>query len=255
MWYKQDFQKQERFDEGQLTVANAKKTMKQDIDWDSKRVNVDSAKKIAVMQHMEYDGFAQMVLGANLKPSKAGQITSIYQGKTLDGNINPIASYNAINNFQEGEVGYDEEVVRRTLELNGAEELKAPETGEIFEKFLTKKLKETYQRYIYMRLIDFSQFEAIFKREFDAEVLLIIIGIFTDQVLNNPTFNNYDEQKFIARFLSCVGCTPKFEFTLDFLEECDREKIRYVIDNLDKLDDQEEGKAIKATLDKHFESL
>ena len=46
--------------------------MTDDIDWDSKRVNVDSAKKIAVMQRMEYDGFRQMVLGANLKPSKAG---------------------------------------------------------------------------------------------------------------------------------------------------------------------------------------
>ena len=229
--------------------------MTYDIDWDSKRVNVDSAKKIAVMQHMEYDGFRQMVLGANLKPSKAGQITSIYLNKTVDGNINPIATYNAINNFQEGDVGYDEEVVRLTLDMTGAEELKSPETGEIFEKFLTKKLKQTYQRYIYMRLIDFDQFAEIFKREFDAEVLLIIVGIFTDQVLNNPAFNTYDEQKFIARFLSCVGETPKFDFTLDFLEECDREKIRYVIDNLDKLDDEEEGKEIKAKLDKHFESL
>ena len=49
-----------------------------------------------------------------------------------------------------------------------------------------------------MRLIDFSQFGEIFKSEFDAEVLLIIIGIFTEQVLNNPSFNTYEEQKFIA---------------------------------------------------------
>ena len=179
MWYNQPYQKQERFDESQLTVNHAKKTMQEDMDWDNKRVNVDSAKKIAVMQHMEYDGFRQMVLGANLKPSKAGQITSIYQGTTVEGNINPIASFNAVNNFQEG-IGYDEEVVRRTLELNGTEELKSPESGEVFEKYLTKKLKETFQRYIYMRLIDFSQFGEIFKSEFDAEVLLIIIGIFTE---------------------------------------------------------------------------
>ena len=131
--------------------------MKDDIDWDSKRVNVDSAKKIAVMQRMEYDGFRQMVLGANLKPSKAGQITSIYQNKTIEGNINPIASYNAVNNFQD-EFGYNEEVVKNTLQMHATEELKSPETAEVFEKFLTKKLKETYQRYIYMRLIDFNQF-------------------------------------------------------------------------------------------------
>ena len=156
MWYNQPYQKQERFDESQLTVNHAKKTMKEDMDWDNKRVNVDSAKKIAVMQHMEYDGFRQMVLGANLKPSKAGQITSIYKNKTVEGNINPIASFNLANNFQQEGVGYNEEVVRRTLDLSGAEELKSPETAEVFEKFLSKKLKETYQRYIYMRLIDFS---------------------------------------------------------------------------------------------------
>ena len=43
-----------------------------DIDWENKRTNVDSSKKIACMQHMDYDGFHQMVLGANLKPMKKG---------------------------------------------------------------------------------------------------------------------------------------------------------------------------------------
>jgi hypothetical protein len=46
--------------------------MMKDIDWDNKRTNVDSAKKISVMQGMEYDGFRQMVLGANIKPMKKG---------------------------------------------------------------------------------------------------------------------------------------------------------------------------------------
>ena len=139
--------------------------------------------------------------------------------------------------------------------MHATEELKSPETAEIFEKFLTKKLKETYQRYIYMRLINFDQFEEIFKNEFDAEVLLFIINIFTEQVINNEAFNTYEEQKFIAKFLTCVGETPKFDFTLDFLEEIDREKIKYVLDNLDKLEEQEEGKQIKEKVDKCFESL
>jgi hypothetical protein len=46
--------------------------MQKEIDWDNKRTNVDSSKKIAVMQGMEYDGFRQMVLGANIKPMKKG---------------------------------------------------------------------------------------------------------------------------------------------------------------------------------------
>ena len=44
-----------------------------------------------------------------------------------------------------------------------------------------------------MRLINFDQFEEIFKNEFDAEVLLFIINIFTEQVMNNEAFNTYEE--------------------------------------------------------------
>ena len=40
------------------------------MNWENERVNIDSSKKLACMQHMDYDQFAQMVLGAHLKPMK-----------------------------------------------------------------------------------------------------------------------------------------------------------------------------------------
>lgn len=72
--YQAPFQKQEQFSADTLSAAKARAEMQGDIDFANKRVNVDSAKKLAVMQHMDYDGFRQMVLGANLKPMKKGQI-------------------------------------------------------------------------------------------------------------------------------------------------------------------------------------
>lgn len=54
--------------------------------------------------------------------------------------------------------------------------------------------------------------------------------------MKNAEFNTIDEQKYISKFLFYVGQTPKFDFTLDFMEDGDREKIRYVIENLDKID-------------------
>ena len=33
------------------------------------------------MQHMDYDGFHQMVLGANIKPMKAGQLSTMTEKK------------------------------------------------------------------------------------------------------------------------------------------------------------------------------
>ena len=72
-------EKQERFYEEKLTVDEVKKELGHQINEENKRINVDSAKKKAVLQHMDYDGFHQMVLGANLKPVKKGEIDSIYR--------------------------------------------------------------------------------------------------------------------------------------------------------------------------------
>lgn len=45
--YQQKGSKQERFDESKLTGAVARRELLDDIDFESKRVNVDSAKKLA----------------------------------------------------------------------------------------------------------------------------------------------------------------------------------------------------------------
>ncbi len=65
--------KQERFYEELLNCDQVKRELGSTINEEHKRINVDSAKKIAVMQRMDYDGFHQMVLGANLKPMKKGE--------------------------------------------------------------------------------------------------------------------------------------------------------------------------------------
>ena len=170
--------------------------MQQDIDFDHRRSNVDSAKKRAVLQHMDYDGFRQMVLGANLKPVKAGAATEIYKREGYEGNINHVATYNQIiglSSDEDGMIGYDEEVVRRTLELSQSDKLNPPENSREFEKFLVAKLKDPLQRYTYMRLINFEQIEAIFTEEFDAEVFLVIVDTFTKMVIDNAEFNNASE--------------------------------------------------------------
>ena len=46
-----------QFDEGKLETDKVKQAFKKDVDWDNRRTNVDSSKKIAVMQGMEYDQF------------------------------------------------------------------------------------------------------------------------------------------------------------------------------------------------------
>ena len=47
-------------------------------DWENHRTNVDTAKKIACKQLMDYGGFHQMVQGADLKPTPSNEITKLF---------------------------------------------------------------------------------------------------------------------------------------------------------------------------------
>lgn len=53
-----------------LSCEKAREELSDYINEEAKRVNIDSAKKRAVLQHMDYEGFRQMVLGANIFPTK-----------------------------------------------------------------------------------------------------------------------------------------------------------------------------------------
>ena len=101
------------------------------------------------------------------------------------------------------------------------------------------------QRYTYMRLIDFEHYQQILVNEFDAEVYLTLIDTFQKQVIDNPTFlSSLPEQLFIAKFLTLVARTPKFDFLLDFMEEQDRGRIKKVVEGLDKIGETEEYKSL-----------
>ena len=103
------------------------------------RSNVDSAKKLACLQHMDYAGFSQMVLGANLFPMKAGQVTNIVKGGTTKiNNLNHTAIYDNIVKSKV-DVGYDEQVVRNTLGMIGDERFETPKNPVELDKQLSKK--------------------------------------------------------------------------------------------------------------------
>ena len=113
-------EKQERFYEEKLTVAEVRKELGDFINEENKRINVDSAKKRAVLQHMDYDNFHQMVLGANLKTIKKGSVESIFK-KQSDTPLNYLANQSMMSG-----AGYDEEAVRSLLQLKIEESLQAP---------------------------------------------------------------------------------------------------------------------------------
>ena len=195
MFYNHEGVKQERFDESTLTTQNCKVMMQDDINFENTRVNVDSAKKIAVMQHMEYDGFHQMVLGANLKPTKGISAYGIFKPQEYEKTINSVATFQSIAHGDnvEGGVTFNNDVIRMLFELQDAENLQPPENVGVFEKFLCKKLTTPLQRYTYLRLFQMDLYKKIFIGEFDAEVFTMIVNVLNEQVIDNISFNNMVE--------------------------------------------------------------
>jgi hypothetical protein len=71
-----------RLDEDELlNTQKYKNDLKKALNDEYHRINIDSAKKRAVNQRMDYDGFHQMVLGADLKGLKKDDISNIVSQK------------------------------------------------------------------------------------------------------------------------------------------------------------------------------
>ena len=74
------------------------------------------------------------------------------------------------------------------------DKFEAPKTPVELERYLSKKCKDSMQRYIYLRLISFDHFCKIFTNcEVETEMLMILCRTFTEQVIENSSFNNEEE--------------------------------------------------------------
>ena len=125
--------KQERFNEKRLQFDKVKDSLSGAIDEEHKRINVDSSKKRACLQHMDYDGFHQMVLGANLIPIKKGSIDSITINRLRGYDLNTHAALSEIltKNYKDKQEVLDGYISQYQLE----DELKrVPKSQSEFEK-------------------------------------------------------------------------------------------------------------------------
>ncbi|CAG9322250.1 unnamed protein product [Blepharisma stoltei] len=70
------------------SVSEREERLKERLREEESKKNINDSKFRAVAQHMDYEGFRQMVLGANLKPIKAGEIFSMTgQNRTRFNNL------------------------------------------------------------------------------------------------------------------------------------------------------------------------
>jgi hypothetical protein len=66
-----------------LNTFKYKNDLKDALNRENHRINIDSAKKKAVLQGMDYDGFHQMVLGADIKGIKTQELQDLKPSSTI----------------------------------------------------------------------------------------------------------------------------------------------------------------------------
>lgn len=122
-----------------VSLSSLKQELQQAQELEAKRRNENDSKLRAVAQHMDYDQFRQMVLGANLKCSKTGELTSL-QSAQGDRSLNTVyrqegtAGQTTLQRVETGEIRTLTEFRRR---WNGGErwetlKLSSPYLSEIF---------------------------------------------------------------------------------------------------------------------------
>lgn len=222
--------KQERFNEGALSIEKVKSEMPSAIDEENKRINVDSSKKRACLQHMDYDGFHQMVLGANLVPIKSGSLSEISNDRTRWHGLNTHAALSEImtKNYED-----KQELLEKYADMYRLEEdlKRVPRSQNEFDKYFVSKLKTTEERFKYILNIPISEVSNIFKSDVNSELLVQVLNVFIDVIkdrlqMKDETNEEPQDEKptsetqnadlalfsYIGDFMNLVGQSGGFDF-------------------------------------------
>jgi len=212
--------RQENFSEGSLSASNTKNELPYMINEESKRTNIDTAKKRAVAQGMDYDGFKQMVLGANLKPIKAGDVTKITEKKV------------SVLNSASTNSGQDQQALEKLPNVNYS--LEIPKNSLEFEKYFIRKLSATADRYEYLKIIPIDSLEKLFGSDIDIDVLLKIVETFTDALKDSENAEILVDVHFALEFMRKIGVIKALSMGLSFLSEKEQKAFVSLFNSMKK---------------------
>jgi polyribonucleotide nucleotidyltransferase len=151
------------------------------MDTENKRVNIDSAKKLAVMQRknhsildMDYEGFRQMVLGANIFPTKSKELQGFTKGEPIG-----VVQVNANKLFDQ-----NKEVIEVMNRAEGHSERFCQNFRDFKKKFMKYYDKvmtndRAEECILLIKEQNQERIKAIFNLECEANILVKIAEVFT----------------------------------------------------------------------------
>lgn len=211
--------KQERLTKDLMNVNKIKEQMPEAVDEENKRINVDSSKKRAVMQHMDYDGFHQMVLGANLKTVKDGAVMNIHnQSDPLD-----TSALNAVAKLHKTVTeGYDEKIVKAKVAKKQVG-LPKNQTELLRDVLLRSEGKEVEA----LTALPIEHVRALFVTEVQTDLFLNIV-----RGINKEDSLPESQTGWLREWIECVTEASDFSFIVDFFTDEEKVEIKQALEKI-----------------------
>jgi hypothetical protein len=258
-------------EENSISTQKFKQDLKKEINKENHRINVDSAKKRAVNQRMDYDGFHQMVLGADLKGVKGNDIISIKMDKPV---MNSVLTKNKLSEkIDYGEKNYiyidqkEEENNEKNILIKNLEELKIQEENEISLKNFAKQWKsaaltDKISVLLFFKKINEEEFLIMLKTEFlQSDLFISLINEIGNELLNccNDETKSIEEIYFYLNCLKSIIDNKLFNTLKKFLgkkhkllySEIDSKKDELFINK----DDENKNEDVKSVFEYIYEKI
>lgn len=224
-----------------LTCDDVKRELQESIDEENKRINIDSAKKRAVLQHMDYDNFRQMVLGANIKPVKSAEMNDLMSVENQFGVMNASSQISFMNKDQGKQLNkVDSNALAQDIQL--ADNFR--EFKKYFDKILKLEKDKTEQLIVatkYLDNIPKDRYKKVFGVDMETDYFLKVMKLYEDYL---QTVNNWSAEGITSflGFLEGVSEQETFaKYVVKFISKQEKEFLNKLFTTLEEKTNAIEG--------------
>ncbi|QDZ18392.1 putative dynein attachment factor [Chloropicon primus] len=200
------------------SVPKLSKELDNAIEDDRRYKQVDSAKKRAVAQRVDYDTFKNLVSVAHLKPLQAPDEIVRVKGA-------PAWRFNS-SGVTEGKGKGERPIPQEEGSFIPAEQ---PNTSASFERTWKKSCRTSEERYAYIKFCALDTLAQIFKVELNSALLSSILEVMHEQFLVKDSREKADQ---VCDILVCLAKSGRFSLTIRLLGKKHKQCLTEIMDQL-----------------------
>ena len=219
-----------------------KEELADSIKYEEHRDNVDQAKKRAVRQMMDYEGFRQMVLGADLRPVKTNEMKDLVDvTRHNDLVYNPYSTAPLVSSETTVKLAVEsaqKDEAKHLLQHSKPESYEANnfrEFRKVFDKLLTKNPRPENEEELvaWLRTVPPENYMQIVSFDFDIGYLVTVCGIMSKWMKRGVYEEKRSEFAWYLDFLGHIGSLKTFNISIkSMLKSAEKIELRKTLDEI-----------------------